>query len=95
MNQIPRFCVRSPYPVPEKAADQGIEKEFGRRLGHSNPHFPLAEHQRQVLAWLDAAKPGEVIVVNGPPGTGKTTLLLSVPWPGFGLKQRSTEVIRR
>ncbi len=64
-------------PRPEKAADRGIEKELGRRLGHSNPHFSLAEHQRQVLAWLDAAKPGEVIAVNGPPGTGKTTLLLS------------------
>lgn len=62
---------------PEIALDRGIEKGFSRRLGHSNPHFPLAEHQRQVLAWLDAAKPGEVIAVNGPPGTGKTTMLLS------------------
>ncbi|PRX08572.1 UNVERIFIED_ORG: AAA domain-containing protein [Martelella mediterranea] len=59
------------------APDCLIEREFARRLGHSNPHFPLAEHQRQVLAWLDAAKPGEVIAVNGPPGTGKTTMLLS------------------
>lgn len=64
-------------PRPGKTPDQSIERELGRRLGHSNPHFPLAEHQRQVLAWLDAAKPGEVIAVNGPPGTGKTTLLLS------------------
>lgn len=64
-------------PRTEVATDHGIEKEFARRLGHSNPHFPLAEHQRQVLAWLDASKPGEVIAVNGPPGTGKTTMLLS------------------
>lgn len=57
--------------------DPGIEQAFSRRLGHSNPNFPLAQQQRQVLAWLDAAAPGEVIAVNGPPGTGKTTMLLS------------------
>jgi hypothetical protein len=61
----------------EKTPDASIERAFARRLGHSNPEFPLAEHQRQVLAWLDAAQPGKVIAVNGPPGTGKTTMLLS------------------
>ncbi len=64
-------------PHREIAPENGIEKDFARRLGHSNPHFPLAEQQRQVLAWLDASQPGEVIAVNGPPGTGKTTMLLS------------------
>jgi hypothetical protein len=64
-------------PRSEGAPDHRIEREFARRLGHSNSHFPLAEHQRQVLAWLDTAQTGEVIAVNGPPGTGKTTMLLS------------------
>lgn len=64
-------------PVQGSVAEPKVEKALARRLGHSNPHFPLAEQQRQVLAWLDAAAPGDVIAVNGPPGTGKTTLLLS------------------
>ncbi|WP_287346069.1 AAA domain-containing protein [Mesorhizobium sp.] len=64
-------------PAKASLADRKIEKALARRLGHSNPHFPLAEQQRQVLAWLDAAAPGDVVAVNGPPGTGKTTLLLS------------------
>jgi hypothetical protein len=64
-------------PLQGAAADPAVEHPLARRLGHSNPHFPLAEPQRQVLAWLDAAKQGQVIAVNGPPGTGKTTLLLS------------------
>ncbi len=44
--------------------DHRIDQEFSRRLGHSNPNFPLAQQQRQVLAWLDASAPGEVIAVN-------------------------------
>lgn len=64
-------------PAPGSVTDPKVEAALARRLGHSNPHFPLAEQQRQVLAWLDAAAPGDVIAVNGPPGTGKTTLLLS------------------
>lgn len=57
--------------------DANVETALARRLGHANPNFPLAVQQRQVLAWLDAASPGDVVAVNGPPGTGKTTLLLS------------------
>lgn len=69
-----QFALPTKY---DKEPDCSIEQEFARRLGHSNPHFPLAKHQRQVLAWLDDAKDNEVIAVNGPPGTGKTTMLLS------------------
>jgi hypothetical protein len=84
-------------PVPSRAThDFQIEREFSRRLGHSNPNFPLAKHQRQVLAWLDVAPPGEVLAVNGPPGTGKTTLLLSAVaglWVGAAVRGGDPPVI--
>lgn len=62
---------------PAELPTGNAEKEIARRLGHSNPHFPLTEQQREVLASLDVSKPGDVIAVNGPPGTGKTTMVLS------------------
>ncbi|MBL4928120.1 AAA domain-containing protein [Fuscibacter oryzae] len=71
------LLARMVSPTQGTVTDKVVETSLARRLGHSNPHFPLSEQQRQVLAWLDAAAQGEVIAVNGPPGTGKTTLLLS------------------
>ncbi len=76
--------------------DRRVESEFARRLGHSNPHFPLAVQQRQVLAWLNASSPGEVLAVNGPPGTGKTTMLLSAVadlWVRAALEGKDPPVI--
>ena len=51
---------------------------FSARLGHASDAYPLAREQRDALNHLLAARDGEILAVNGPPGTGKTTLLLSV-----------------
>lgn len=51
---------------------------FSTRLAHSNDAFPLAEAQRNVLSHLAVAEDGEILAVNGPPGTGKRTMLLSL-----------------
>lgn len=51
---------------------------FKERLGHSGSRFPLAPAQRDALSHLLITKAGEILAVNGPPGTGKTTMLLSV-----------------
>lgn len=47
------------------------------RLGHANSQYPLAIAQRDALAQVMAMEDGEVLAVNGPPGTGKTTFVLS------------------
>lgn len=62
--------------APEPCLDS-LEK-FSARLGHANDSYPLAAAQRDALTHLMASGAGEILAVNGPPGTGKTTLLLSV-----------------
>jgi hypothetical protein len=54
------------------------EEKFAERLAHSNDTYPLAKAQRDALTHLLATPAGGILAVNGPPGTGKTTLLLSV-----------------
>ena len=51
---------------------------FASRLGHSGNKFSLADAQRDALIHLMASNNGDILAVNGPAGTGKTTLLLSV-----------------
>lgn len=72
------------------------EMAVAARLGHSSHKFPLADSQRDVLANLVAARDGEIVAVNGPPGTGKTTLLLSAiagAWVGAALEGGDPPVI--
>lgn len=62
----------APLPcLPDNAA-------LAQRLGHASNAYPLAKAQRDSLAHLLAGGDGDITCVNGPPGTGKTTLLLSV-----------------
>ena len=51
---------------------------FAARLGHSSNTYALAPAQRDSLGHLLTGQSGDILAVNGPPGTGKTTLLLSV-----------------
>lgn len=53
-------------------------KSISLRLGHSNSKFPLAIEQRDALTQVMRMDDGEILAVNGPPGTGKTTFVLSV-----------------
>ncbi|CNE73109.1 putative superfamily I DNA helicase [Yersinia bercovieri] len=51
---------------------------FCERLGHSGDEFPLAMAQRDALSHYLTQQSGDILAVNGPPGTGKTTLVLSI-----------------
>ena len=68
------------YATPEaRRSEAALDRPYklATLLGHSTDGFPLAESQRDVLAHLAVVREGEILAVNGPPGTGKTTMLLS------------------
>ncbi|MES3675780.1 AAA domain-containing protein [Halomonas elongata] len=56
----------------------GAPSRLDGRLGHANTAYPMASAQRDALAQSMAMEEGEILAVNGPPGTGKTTFVLSV-----------------
>lgn len=53
-------------------------KAISIRLAHSNSKFPLSTEQKDALTQVIGMREGEILAINGPPGTGKTTLVLSV-----------------
>lgn len=66
------------------------------RLGHSNAQFPLAEAQRDALSHALTMADADILPVNGPPGTGKTTFVLSVVaslWIESALKEEEPQLI--
>ena len=49
-----------------------------RHAGQMNGSYPLSTSQRESMNHFAAIIDGDVLAVNGPPGTGKTTLLQSI-----------------
>jgi len=72
---LARFASKDKFPVEPLLASNAMLSE---RLGHSGDKFPLAVAQRDALSHYLTQQPGDVLAVNGPPGTGKTTLVLSI-----------------
>ncbi|AZF48111.1 MULTISPECIES: AAA domain-containing protein [unclassified Pseudomonas] len=70
-----RFAQRERMPDEPCLAANSL---FAGRGGHAGDEYALAPAQRDSLAHLLAGNAGDILAVNGPPGTGKTTLLLSV-----------------
>ncbi len=77
--ELPPLFERIASPSTEPSVDPpSALSTFTRRAGHGSATFGLAPSQRQVAGAVVDAVPGEVVAANGPPGTGKTTMVLSV-----------------
>lgn len=75
--EIPLFEIMCADPR-EPRERKPPSRTMGMRLGHMNPVHPLAPAQKAALsAYIEISK-GEALAVNGPPGTGKTTMLQSI-----------------
>ena len=61
-------------PLPEPSAVYGHVSHWGQMSGE----FPLSVSQRETFAMFSNPKSSRIFVVNGPPGTGKTTFLQTV-----------------
>lgn len=67
-----------------------------QHLGQMGDQFPLSFSQRESLHHLFTLERGDILAINGPPGTGKTTLLHSVVanlWVKAALREKDPPVI--
>lgn len=72
LRKLDEPATRAPLSLQEAAP------HHAKTLGHMHPAYPLSPSQRSAMLELQRLPEGQVLAVNGPPGTGKTTLLHSV-----------------
>ncbi|MCO7255518.1 AAA domain-containing protein [Dickeya oryzae] len=90
---LARFASKEMSPVEPLLASHDM---FSERLGHSGDKFPLAVAQRDALSHYLTQQSGDILAVNGPPGTGKTTLVLSIiatEWTRAALNKTEPPVV--
>ncbi len=69
---------RSYSPLRPLLGIDAFEQVSAQHLGQMAYAYPLSISQRKSLYHFHTLNKGEVLAVNGPPGTGKTTLLQSI-----------------
>lgn len=91
-----RYAGRNSPPLK---LNQDLESDTGlarRHVGQMTGEFPLSSKQRNALHHFLSQEDGEILAVNGPPGTGKTTLLRSVVaslWTQAALDEKEPPLI--
>ncbi|TIQ35099.1 MAG: hypothetical protein E5X48_15220 [Mesorhizobium sp.] len=80
-DDVPPLLARFAAPPPARdvtATVVGENAAARHHLGQMGGGFPLNRSQRQSLGAVLAAADDEIVAVNGPPGTGKTTFIQSL-----------------
>lgn len=67
--------------MKEEKTEELIENTFESmqlHKGQMNGEYPISKSQREALNHFEKMENGDILAVNGPPGTGKTTLIQSI-----------------
>lgn len=91
-----KLCSRKMPPLG-KFHNRAHNHEYAKKhLGQMTGEFSLAPNQRNALHHFMDLEEGGILAVNGPPGTGKTTLLRSVVanlWTQAALDEKEPPLI--
>lgn len=75
---LDRFSEYSDIQTEQVFSDTGSEPLAVRHLGQMSNQFSLSPSQRIAMHHTTLLNTGDLLAINGPPGTGKTTLLQSI-----------------
>lgn len=93
---VPLFDAYASLEASSTEALLPTDSAFDVHVGHCSDSYPLAKAQRDAMTHTLAMTDGEMLAVNGPPGTGKTTLVLSVVanyWVQAAIDQSEAPII--
>lgn len=83
-------ATRAPVALEDSAV------QYAACVGHIDPTHPLSPSQREALVESGSLPQGAILAVNGPPGTGKTTMLhgmVAQLWVDAALRQAPCPLI--
>ena len=75
---LEEFISKEHAPIRPLLTNDDFEQQSTAHVGQMAYEYPLSISQRKSLYHFLGLEKGELLAVNGPPGTGKTTLLQSV-----------------
>ncbi|ASJ52490.1 DNA helicase [Brevibacillus formosus] len=80
-NDLPKGLYERFISTKPATLDSLIENSLSNmklHAGQMGGEFPLSPSQREAVNHFNHMRDGDILAVNGPPGTGKTTLLQSI-----------------
>ncbi len=93
---LPRLTSLHDEPLRPLLNEKQRTEKSAQHLGHMHWKFPLSSSQREAIDHFFTLSDGEMLAINGPPGTGKTTLLQSIVaslWVEAALYEREPPII--